>query len=132
MPERLNYLVFAHRWRAAVPDRQAEFSANVWMPCDVIESATWADGDRSVVFVSSVSATDPAMTQSLAYNVSKAAINQVARYLARSQSIRVNTVSPNTFTGADAVISARQVADVIAFLCNAASDGINGQDIRIG
>jgi NAD(P)-dependent dehydrogenase (short-subunit alcohol dehydrogenase family) len=132
-PEGSNYLVFAHRWRPKIgPDRHAEFAANVWMVADTIESMKWADGDRAVVIVASVSANEPALNQSLAYNVSKAAQCQVARYMSKSMDIRVNTVSPNTFTGPDAVISPRQVADVITFLCSERANGINGQDIRIG
>lgn len=130
-PEYVNYMVFAHRYRgpASFDD---EMMVNVRDVINAIDHAKWADGDRAIVIVSSINATDPTVTQSLAYNVSKAALNQVARYYAKSQAVRINTVSPNTFTGSDCAITPQQVADVIAFLCSPQSFGINGQNIRIG
>lgn len=96
-----------------------------------LKTQTWAQGDKAIVLVSSVSATTPAMTQSLAYNLSKSALNQLARHYARSQPIRINTVSPDTFSGDNPAVYPSEVADVIAFLCSPQSSGINGQDIRV-
>jgi len=126
-----NYLVFAHRYRGQ-EDYSLEMTANlnnvIWM----IQNLSFAElGDKSIVIVSSINAAAPTTTQSLAYNVSKAALNQVARYLAKTQPIRINTVSPATFTGDHPDVTAQEVANVIAFLCSPAASGINGADIRV-
>lgn len=127
-PEALNYLVFAHRYRGPLSFVD-EMQANLLDVIAMIDSTTWAVGDKSIVLVSSVSATGPAENQTLAYNLSKAALNQLARCYAKNH--RINTVSPDTFTGEAAVVTKQQVADVIAFLCSPAASGIRGQDIRV-
>lgn len=131
-PSQMNYLVFAHRYRNsnARPSYEREMEVNLGYVIRTIDSAVFAAGDQAIVIVSSVSAMDPAMNQTLAYNVSKAALNQVARYYAKAGR-RINTVSPDTFTGDSPRVSKQQVANVIAFLCSAAGSGINGQDIRV-
>ncbi len=128
--QEINYLVFAHRYRGEA-DYGAEMEANVGLIADSIRDARWADGDCAIVIVASVSAMQPDIGQSLAYNLSKAAQLQLARYYAKMQPVRINTVSPATFTGPAAVISPQQVADVVAFLCSPQASGINGQDIRV-
>lgn len=129
VPSPVNYLVFTHRYRGSDPT--VEFNVNVGMVASVIDSTAWLPGDCAIVIVSSINATRPTLTQSMAYNVSKAAQCQLARYYALKGTVRCNTVSPNTFTGPDAVVTPQQVADVIAFLCSPQASGINGQDIRI-
>ncbi len=126
----VNYLIFAHRYRGE-PDFEPEMWANVEWVHGVIEGATWADGDRAIVLVSSINATEPAMNQSLAYNLSKAALNNMARYYAKKGPVRINTVSPDTFTTPDAKVTAQEVANVIAFLCSDRASGINGADIEV-
>lgn len=127
----VNYLVFAHRYRGA-PSYRDEMDAHIRYVADIIDGIRWRDGDRAIVIVSSVCATDPVADQPLSYNVSKAAQLQLARYYAKTlRGVRCNTVSPAAFTGANPVVSIEQVADVIAFLCSPASSGINGQDIRV-
>lgn len=132
----IHYLIFAHRYRNknSKPDHDREMQVNVGQVIETIEKSTFCYGeDCAIVIVSSVSATDPAMNQSLAYNLSKAAQNQVARYYAKAlKGVRVNTVSPNTFTGDKSVITPQQVANVVSFLCSPAASGINGQDVRVG
>lgn len=127
--EDLNYMIFAHRYRGA-DDFREEMRVNVEEVVLKIEAAKWAEGDKAIVLVSSISAVTPAENQTLAYNLSKAALNQLARCYAKKH--RINTVSPNTFTGESPIISRRQVADVIAFLCSEQGSGINGQDVRVG
>lgn len=130
-PDSVNYLVFAHRYRGE-ENFTEEMNANVGMVYSTIKRATWATGDCAAVIVSSVSATDPAMNQSFGYSASKSAQLQLARYFAKDAlGARVNTVSPNTFTGYSTVVTPHEVANVILFLCSPLSSGISGQDIRV-
>ena len=127
----LNYLIFAHRYRGD-PSFELEMAANVTAVVRRIDASTFPyNQDRAVVLVSSIDAVGPNVAQSLSYNVSKAALNQIARYYAKAGHIRINTVSPGTFTTDTPSVTKQQVADVIAFLCSPAASGINGQDIRV-
>jgi len=103
---------------------------NVQWVCEWIERVKWAPGDRAIVLVSSISAEDPALNQSLAYNLSKACLNQMARYYAKVLTARINAVSPATFTGPSSVVTPQQVANVIAYLLSPWSTQ-NGQIIRV-
>jgi NAD(P)-dependent dehydrogenase (short-subunit alcohol dehydrogenase family) len=127
----INYLIFAHRYRGE-PDFAREMDANLGLVVHDLGATSWAAGDRAVVIIASACAYKPDLTQSLAYNLSKAALNQLARYYAQCSPFRVNTVSPGTFTGPKAVVSKQEVANVVAFLCSHLSSGINGQDVRVG
>lgn len=131
-PMKINYLVFAHRYRGS-PDFDKEMSVNVTRTIGIIEQAVFVPaGDHAVVVVSSVDAHMPNIRQSLAYNLSKAALNQLVRYFARlSVPFRINSVSPNTFTGDKPIVSGQEVANVIAFLCSPQSSGVNGQNIIV-
>ncbi len=124
-----NYMIFAHRYRGE-PSFDAEIESNVEWVADCIDRAQWLDGDKAIVLVSSINATEPALNQSLAYNLSKAALNNMARYYAL-KGFRINTVSPDTFTTKDAKVTAQEVANVIAFLCSDRATGINGADLRV-
>ena len=128
---RINYLVFAHRYRGA-PDFAREMDANLGLVVHDIETTTWGEGDRGIVIISSISAEEPEIGESLAYNLSKAALNQLARCYAKTGHTRINTVSPAAFTGPRAVVSMQEVANVVSFLCSPLSSGVNGQDIRVG
>lgn len=131
MPCALNYLIFAHRYRG-LPNFEQEMYVNLQWVIEMLERSRWGDGDRCVILVSSVCATEPAMNQSLAYNLSKTALNQVARYYAKKQSIyRINTVSPDTFTDKGSALTARRVAETIALICSRESSDINGQDFKV-
>ncbi len=126
--EEAQYLVFCHRYRGP-KDFNSEMFANVEKVIHWVEGGIKAEG---VVIVTSVNSLEPTLTQSLAYNVSKAAQEQLVRYFSNSFPFRCNSVQPNTFTGPDAVVTPQQVADVILFLCSPQSSGINGQSIRVG
>lgn len=127
-----NYMIFAHRYRGE-PSYEKEMYANVEQIRQWVNSATWAAGDKAIVIVSSVSATEPALNQSLAYNLSKAAQEQLCRYYSKTlKQVRCNSVAPATFTGTSPVCTPQQVADTIAFLCSTQASGINGQRIRVG
>lgn len=131
LPVALNYLIFAHRYRG-LPNFEQEMYVNLQWVIEMLERTRWAEGDRAAILVSSVCASDPAMNQSLSYNLSKAALNQAARYYAKKQSVyRINTVSPDTFTDKSLPLTARKVAETIALLCSRESSDINGQDFKV-
>lgn len=125
-----SYMVFAHRYRG-VENFLMEMSVNVEMVANCIDTAQWEGDDRAIVIVSSVNAETPAMNQSLGYNCSKAALNNLVRMYALKQKVRINTVSPDTFTTDTPRVSKQEVANVIAFLCSPQASGIRGEDIRV-
>lgn len=125
-----NYMVFAHRYRGD-NNFKMEMESNVEWVAELINGAKWAEGDCGIVIVGSVVAQKPELFQSLAYNLSKAALLNMARYYAIKQPVRINTVSPSTFTGFDSPVSAQEVSNVIAFLCSPLASGINGEDIKV-
>lgn len=130
--QRMDNLIFAHRYRGPESYRE-EMQANVEAIANIIESSR-INRNGSIVIVSSVIATAPTLTQPLSYNLSKAAQLQLSRYYAeklRPLAIRVNSVSPDAFTGAAPKVTIQQVADVIAWLCSQQSSGVNGQDIKV-
>lgn len=126
----INYLIFAHRYRGD-DDYTKEMSVNLGIVQATITCANWGEGDKAIVLVSSVSASNPAPHQSLAYNLSKAGLNQMARYYAKKGIVRINTVSPDTFTGEHPVVTPQEVANVILFLCSPQASGISGQDLVV-
>lgn len=129
----IDNLIFAHRYRGPQQLYRDEMAAHLDYIVSIIDANPINKGG-SIVIVSSVIAISPTLTQSLAYNLSKAAQLQLARYYAeklRPMGIRVNSVSPDAFTGASPKVTAQQVADVIAWLCSQQSSGVNGQDIRV-
>ncbi len=129
--EDVNYMIFAHRYRGP-PDHDLEMHANIEKIRLWINSAIWAAGDKAIVLVTSISAYQPAMNQSLAYNLSKAAQEQMVRWYSKALPVRVNAVAPNTFTGPRPVITAHEIASVILFLANPKASGINGQSLKVG
>lgn len=126
----LNYLVFAHRYRGE-DSFQAEMDVNLRRVIFDVSAASWGVGDRAIVLISSIDADSPNPNQSLGYNISKAGLNQFARYYAKLDKVRINCVSPATFTGDNPDVSAVEVANVVLFLCSDKSTGINGQNIKV-
>ena len=122
-----NYLIFAHRYRGP-EDMEAEMKANCLDVVRRIERANFVHGDRAIVVVSSIGATEDA-PMSLSYAMSKAALNRAVKFL--KGSARINSVSPAGFTGSGATVTKQQVADVIAFLCSPQASGINGENIIV-
>lgn len=114
---RFNCMIFAHRYRGE-PSYEKEMYANLQWVAECVTEAKWAGEDRAVVLVGSACQDEPAMNQSLAYNLSKAALPQLARWFWSSRRIRTNVVAPRTFTGEAAACSIRQVADVILHLAS--------------
>lgn len=124
----LNYLVFAHRYRGE-PSFVQEMRVNLHWIREWIERQTWLSGDHSVVLIGSAASRSPAKDQSHAYNLSKACLPQLARIF--SNRMRINVLSPDTFTGPQAVITPQQVAEVARFLCSPVSSGLNGQELMV-
>lgn len=113
-------------------------------------------GDKSIVLVSSVVGRFIAEGQPIGYHVAKAAICQMARYYAvqlGARGIRVNCVSPCTFIKEEnedfyaksedlqrlfkrtiplgRMGTARESANVIAFLCSSMASFVTGQEILV-
>lgn len=128
--EGINYLIFAQRYRGE-PSYKLEMEGNLTKTWRALASATWGEGDKAAVIVGSVCSDDPAMHESLAYNLSKSALPQVARYYAKAGPMRVNVVSPGTMRGDDAKVTEDEVVSVVAFLCSERGSGVNGQEIRV-
>jgi len=124
----LNYVVFAHRYRGN-GGMDAEFDAQVILPHLMVGSLIPADGDRSIVFVSSVVADSPTPEASISYVTCKAALNGMSRYLSLSSPYRCNTVSPGAFTGKNPEVSIDDVVDRILYLCSPECK-FTGKDIK--
>ena len=127
--EPLNYLVFAHRYRGK-GGIDAEFDAQVIKPLHIVNNLTPADGDKCIVFVSSVVAESPRLDASISYVTCKAALNGMSRYLSLISSFRVNTVSPDAFTGPNPVMTIDQVVKTILKVCSPECN-LTGRDIKV-
>jgi NAD(P)-dependent dehydrogenase (short-subunit alcohol dehydrogenase family) len=138
---KLDYLIFAQRYRGAY-DFIAEMDVNLRLTCETIERTQWTRNDatnlkghdNAICIVGSIAGTDPQMQESIAYNLSKAALEHAARFYAMAfagSRIRCNVVAPATFRGPDSRITEQQVVDVILWLCSPQSSGVNGQTIRV-
>jgi NAD(P)-dependent dehydrogenase (short-subunit alcohol dehydrogenase family) len=154
-----NYLVFCQRWRGQGDSWQGELNTSLYATKLAIESLSesFAPGeDASIVLVSSVVSRFVAVDQPLSYNLAKAAMVQLAQYFAVTlgpRQIRVNVVSPGATikpesekfyasnTGLQALYkeasplgrlgTARDVANVIEFLCSPASSFVTGQNLFV-
>lgn len=155
----VNYLVFCQRWRGQGDSWQGELNTSLYATKLAIESLSdsFAEGeDTSIVLVSSVVSRFVAVDQPLSYNLAKAAMVQLAQYFAVTlgpRQIRVNVVSPGAtikpesekFYAAQAGLhalyetasplgrlgTARDVANVIEFLCCPASSFVTGQNLFV-
>lgn len=133
--------------QASVESMRAIFEVNVIAPTLIMQHAgEWLGDGASVVFVSSIAATDP-IRDSVAYSSSKAALNALARAMAerlRPRSIRVNTVAPGAvdtplqsqanrdrLRNAGLLGEPDDVAEVIAFLASDRGRWVDGQVIRV-
>lgn len=133
--------------QASVESMRAIFEVNVIAPTLIMQHAgEWLGDGASVVFVSSMAATDP-IRDSVAYSSSKAALNALARAMAerlRPRSIRVNTVAPGAvdtplqsqanrdrLRNAGLLGEPDDVAEVIVFLASDRGRWVDGQVIRV-
>lgn len=156
---KLSNLVFTQRFRGEGDAWEGEIATSLDSTKRIIEqlaSEFCDDGCKSIVLVSSIVSHLVAEEQPVGYHVAKAGLNQMARYYAMTlgtYGIRVNTVSPSVFikeeskeyyrqnsqlyelyskiTPLGRMGTAREIADVIAFLCSPAASFITGQDIIV-
>lgn len=123
------------------------FDVNVVAPTLIAQRAeAWLREGSSVVFVSSIAATDP-IPDSIPYSSSKAALNTLARGLAERlapRGIRVNAVAPGAvdtplqaeanrdrLRAAGLLGDPEAVAEAIVFLATDRGRWVNGQLLRV-
>jgi hypothetical protein len=155
----VNYLIFCQRWRGQGDYWQGELNTSLYatkLAIEALSDSFAAGSDTSIVIVSSVVSRFVAVDQPLSYNLAKAAMVQLAQYFAVTlgpRQIRVNVVSPGATvkpesekfyaanTGLQALYetasplgrlgTARDVANVIEFLCSPASSFVTGQNLFV-
>jgi NAD(P)-dependent dehydrogenase (short-subunit alcohol dehydrogenase family) len=154
----LSSLVFLQRYRGKGDSWIGEFNVSLTATKTLIEGLadSFANpGDRSIVVVGSNAGEFVARNQTLAYHTSKAALRQMARFFAVKlgpQGIRVNVVSPCSFVKPESAAhygqpslrdlyaqivplgrpgTAREVAEVVAFLCSSQASFVTGQDVYV-
>lgn len=156
---RLSSLVFFQRFRGDGDNWAGELETSLTATRNVIEYL--ADKfdesqDKSIVIVSSSASHFVAAEQPLSYHVGKAGLNQMVRYYAvtlGTKGIRVNGVSPGTTLKEESqhfylqneplhqlyqtiiplgrMGTAKELANVIAFLCSAKASFVTGQNIAV-
>jgi NAD(P)-dependent dehydrogenase (short-subunit alcohol dehydrogenase family) len=156
---RLSSLVFLQRYRGAGDAWAGELAVSLTATKVLIEGLAGefaADGDRSICVVGSNASEFVARSQPVAYHAAKAALRQMARYYAATlgaAGIRVNVVSPCAFVKPESAAyyagradlqglyaritplgrmgTAREVAEVVAFLCGPKASFVTGQDLAV-
>lgn len=156
---KLDSLVFLQRYRGQGEAWAGEIETSLTATKNVVEQLVDAfgdEGDNSIVVVSSIAGYFIAEEQPLSYHVAKAAINQMIRYYAFAlgpKGIRVNCVSSGTVLKEESkdfylkneqlsdlyktiiplgrMVTAENVANVIAFLCSPRAASITGQNIIV-
>jgi 3-oxoacyl-[acyl-carrier protein] reductase len=154
----INHLVFFQRFRGSGPSWEGEIATSLTATKTVVEALQdkFAEGEKSIVVVSSIAAALISSYAPVGYHATKAALCQMVRYWAvvlGPLGIRVNSVSPGTvlkdeskdFFLNDKKISdlyrritplrrfgsAREVAKVIACMCGEQTSFVTGQDIVV-
>ena len=155
---KLDHLVFFQRYRGEGDGWAGEIATSLTATRTVIEAMSdqFKPTNASIVVVSSVNARLISPNLSPGYHVAKAALVQLVRYFAVTlgrRRIRVNCVSPGTVVKQEAraaymrdpkladlyrrmtplsrMGTARDVAEVVEFLCSAKSSFVTGQDIVV-
>ena len=154
-----SYLVFCQRYRGKGDDWTGEIETSLSASRHIVEllqDKFAKDGDRGIVFVSSVFGDRVGEGQPLSYHLGKAGMNQLARFYAVNlgpKRIRANVVTPFTFLKAESrdfylkneplhalyreiiplgrMATADDSANVIAFLCSPMASFVNGQNIYV-
>ena len=154
-----NYLVFCQRYRGSGDNWDGEINVSLSLTKRFVEASLGhfdPNGDKSVVFVSSVFGDFVGEGQALSYHVAKAGINQMMRYYAVNlahRGIRFNAITPFTFLKDESkefylknkplydlyqkivplgrMATAGDCAQAISFLCSQQSSFINGQNIYV-
>lgn len=155
----IDYLVFCQRYRGKEDAWAGEIEVSLTASKRVVEYAQdkfSKDGDRGIVFVSSVFGDRVGEGQDLSYHIGKAGMNHMARYYAVNlgrKGIRANTVTPFTFLKDESksfylnnkellglyeeiiplgrMATSEDSANVIAFLCSPAAAFVSGQNIYV-
>jgi NAD(P)-dependent dehydrogenase (short-subunit alcohol dehydrogenase family) len=155
---KINYLVFLQRYRGEGDTWHGEIETSLTATKNVVEilQNQFAQGEKSIVIVSSIASRLIGAYLPLGYHVSKAALCHMVRYWAVTlggRGIRVNSVSPGTvlkeeskkFFVNDRRLSeqyrritplgrfgyAKEVAQVIGCLCSEQTSFVTGQDIVV-
>jgi NAD(P)-dependent dehydrogenase (short-subunit alcohol dehydrogenase family) len=155
---KINYLVFFQRYRGEDDIWQAEIETSLTATKIIVEQLQdhFAEGDKSIVIVTSIAAHLIGPSLPISYQMAKAALCQMVRYWAVSlgpRGIRVNSVSPGTvlkeeskeFYLGNAQLSklyqrltplrryghASEVAQVIGCFCSTQTSFVTGQDIVV-
>lgn len=156
---KINNLVFLQRFKAEGDKWIGEMEVSLTATRNIMESLTgqFAEvGGKAVVMVGSIADQFVAESQPVGYHVAKAGLYQMACYYAVAwgrQGVRVNCVSPCTFVKEEnrefysqqenllalfkniiplgRMGTARDVAEVIAFLCSPKAAFVTGQRITV-
>ncbi|MDB5306306.1 MAG: short-chain dehydrogenase/reductase [Gemmataceae bacterium] len=154
----LSSLVFLQRYRGTGDSWAGELAVSMTATKTLIEGLApefSPDGDRSICVVTSSAGTFVTRGQTLGYHTAKAALRQMARYYAvqlGNRGIRVNVVAPCTFVKPESAAyygradlqsvytrvtplarmgTAREVAEVVAFLCGPKASFVTGQELAV-
>lgn len=154
-----NYLIFCQRYRGKDNPWAGEIDVSLTASKRVVEylqDKFPADGDRGIVFVSSVFGDRIGEGQDISYHIGKAGMNHMARFYAVNlgrKGIRANTVTPFTFLKEESksfylnnkellglyeeiiplgrMATSEDSANVISFLCSPAAAFVSGQNIYV-
>jgi len=157
---KLNNLVFCQRYRGSGDDWEQEMKTSLTATKRIIEGSVDQFDDsneNAIVIVGSAAGRAVAEEQPLSYHVAKAGLEQMVRYYAVTlavRGIRVNCVVPAVFTKEESetfhsskserlrhvyesitpigrMVSAEEIARVIAFLCSRDASVVTGQRIAV-
>lgn len=154
---KISHLIFAQRYRGTDDDWEGEFRISLTATKKIIELAFDCFDDtpeKSIVIVNSISSFLVGLEQPVSYHVAKAGLSQLVRYFAvilGPRGVRINCVSPCTVLKDESkqfylnntklnnlykriiplgrMGTAKEISDIIEYLCSPASTFITGQTI---
>ena len=156
---RINYLALLHRYRGVEDKWEGEIKTSILGTKNVVDAAVDKFSkkcDKSIAVVSSVAAEFVVDSQPVSYHTVKSGLKGMVRYYAKAlgpSGVRVNSVSPCTvlkkesaqyylhnqsladiyreITPLGRMGTAKDVAQVVKFLCSEDSSFVTGQDITV-